>query len=239
MDIEPEEFRRVTEVTYLGFVNGTRAALRRMLPRDRGVDRAGGLRARPPRHPAAVGLLRRQARHVGVPRVAAHRAAPRPQQRARHVGRHARRQHAPVHLGAVPAAEEGAAGAAVLPARGRGPGGPVRRRPPPAPGLLGRHRHRRHDRRQPRRPAGCSTATSPAPGCRRSRPPRTGRPTSRPTSGTRSTARTAGTSAPTARSTTGPTPRSPQQWSSQHRRELLLAGAGLAAGAALRARRPA
>lgn len=37
MDIEPEEYRRVTEVTYLGFVNGTRAALRRMLPRDSGV----------------------------------------------------------------------------------------------------------------------------------------------------------------------------------------------------------
>jgi NAD(P)-dependent dehydrogenase (short-subunit alcohol dehydrogenase family) len=36
-DIEPEEYRRVTEVTYLGYVNGTRAALRRMRPRDRGV----------------------------------------------------------------------------------------------------------------------------------------------------------------------------------------------------------
>ncbi|MGI9103512.1 MAG: SDR family oxidoreductase [Terriglobales bacterium] len=33
----PEEFRRVTEVTYLGFVYGTLAALRRMLPRDRGA----------------------------------------------------------------------------------------------------------------------------------------------------------------------------------------------------------
>jgi NAD(P)-dependent dehydrogenase (short-subunit alcohol dehydrogenase family) len=32
-----EEFRRVTEVTYLGCVHGTLAALRRMLPRDRGV----------------------------------------------------------------------------------------------------------------------------------------------------------------------------------------------------------
>ena len=31
-----DEFRRVTEVTYLGTVNGTRVALRRMLPRDRG-----------------------------------------------------------------------------------------------------------------------------------------------------------------------------------------------------------
>ena len=33
----PGEFRRVTEVTYLGYVYGTLAALKRMLPRDRGV----------------------------------------------------------------------------------------------------------------------------------------------------------------------------------------------------------
>jgi NAD(P)-dependent dehydrogenase (short-subunit alcohol dehydrogenase family) len=32
-----EEFRRVTEVTYLGYVYGTLAAMRRMLPRDRGT----------------------------------------------------------------------------------------------------------------------------------------------------------------------------------------------------------
>ena len=37
VDIEPDEFRRVTEVSYLGFVNGTRSALRRMLPRDHGT----------------------------------------------------------------------------------------------------------------------------------------------------------------------------------------------------------
>ncbi|POM24576.1 putative oxidoreductase SadH [Actinomadura rubteroloni] len=36
-EIAPEEFRRVTEVTYLGFVHGTRAALDRMLPRDHGT----------------------------------------------------------------------------------------------------------------------------------------------------------------------------------------------------------
>src|SRR4051794_2799727 len=36
-DISAEEFRRATEVTYLGFVHGTQAALRRMRPRDRGV----------------------------------------------------------------------------------------------------------------------------------------------------------------------------------------------------------
>jgi NAD(P)-dependent dehydrogenase (short-subunit alcohol dehydrogenase family) len=33
----PEEFKRVTDVTYLGYVYGTLAALKRMLPRDRGV----------------------------------------------------------------------------------------------------------------------------------------------------------------------------------------------------------
>jgi NAD(P)-dependent dehydrogenase (short-subunit alcohol dehydrogenase family) len=35
-DIGAEEFQRVTDVNYHGFVNGTRAALARMLPRDRG-----------------------------------------------------------------------------------------------------------------------------------------------------------------------------------------------------------
>ena len=37
MEMTPEEFKRVTEVTYLGFVNGVRAALKRMLPRDHGT----------------------------------------------------------------------------------------------------------------------------------------------------------------------------------------------------------
>jgi NAD(P)-dependent dehydrogenase (short-subunit alcohol dehydrogenase family) len=36
-EMTPEEFRRVTEVTYLGCVYGTLAALKRMLPRDRGT----------------------------------------------------------------------------------------------------------------------------------------------------------------------------------------------------------
>jgi NAD(P)-dependent dehydrogenase (short-subunit alcohol dehydrogenase family) len=35
-DITPDEFKRVTEVTYLGQVYGTMAALKRMLPRDKG-----------------------------------------------------------------------------------------------------------------------------------------------------------------------------------------------------------
>ncbi|MBV9298674.1 MAG: SDR family oxidoreductase [Verrucomicrobia bacterium] len=35
-EMTPAEFKRVTEVTYLGFVNGTLAALKHMLPRDKG-----------------------------------------------------------------------------------------------------------------------------------------------------------------------------------------------------------
>jgi NAD(P)-dependent dehydrogenase (short-subunit alcohol dehydrogenase family) len=36
-DIDPEEFRRATDVTYHGAVWSTRSALRRMMPRDRGT----------------------------------------------------------------------------------------------------------------------------------------------------------------------------------------------------------
>lgn len=35
-EMKPEEYKRATEVTYLGVVYGTLAALRRMIPRDRG-----------------------------------------------------------------------------------------------------------------------------------------------------------------------------------------------------------
>jgi NAD(P)-dependent dehydrogenase (short-subunit alcohol dehydrogenase family) len=37
MQISAAEFERVTRVSYLGYTNGTRAALRHMLPRDRGA----------------------------------------------------------------------------------------------------------------------------------------------------------------------------------------------------------
>ncbi len=36
-EMKPEEYRRVTDVTYLGYVYGTLSALKRMLPRDRGT----------------------------------------------------------------------------------------------------------------------------------------------------------------------------------------------------------
>lgn len=37
LDVDPDDYQRATEVTYLGTVWGTRAALRRMRPRDRGT----------------------------------------------------------------------------------------------------------------------------------------------------------------------------------------------------------
>jgi len=36
-EMEPSDYKRVTEVLYLGFVHGTLSALKRMLPRDRGT----------------------------------------------------------------------------------------------------------------------------------------------------------------------------------------------------------
>jgi NAD(P)-dependent dehydrogenase (short-subunit alcohol dehydrogenase family) len=36
-EMKAEEYRRVTEVTYLGYVHGVLSALKRMLPRDRGI----------------------------------------------------------------------------------------------------------------------------------------------------------------------------------------------------------
>lgn len=36
INVKPEAYKRVTEVTYLGYVHGTMAALKRMMPRDHG-----------------------------------------------------------------------------------------------------------------------------------------------------------------------------------------------------------
>ena len=54
-----EEFRRVTEVTYLGYVNGTRAALEVMIPGIGVIIQAGSALAA--FNPTAVGLLRAKA----------------------------------------------------------------------------------------------------------------------------------------------------------------------------------
>ena len=118
-EIKPEEFRRVTEVSYLGFVHGTMAALARMRPARPRHGRPGRLGARLPGDPAAVRVLRRQARHQRVHRVGPHELLHEGSQGSDHHRADASRQHPPVQLGAVPAAAPPAAGPADLPARGR------------------------------------------------------------------------------------------------------------------------
>ena len=70
-EITAAEFRRVTEVSYLGYVHGTMAALQRMRPRDHGTIVQVGSALGAAQHPAPVGLLRRQARGQRVHLVAA------------------------------------------------------------------------------------------------------------------------------------------------------------------------
>ncbi len=68
VDMSPDEFRHIFEVTFLGTVFGTRCALQRMMPRDRGViiQVVGfGL----PLDPPAERLLRQQARNPGLYRI--------------------------------------------------------------------------------------------------------------------------------------------------------------------------
>ena len=63
------EFRRVTDVTYLGVVYGTLAALARMRPRQRGVIVQVGSALGLPRHSAPVRVLRSEARNSGIHRI--------------------------------------------------------------------------------------------------------------------------------------------------------------------------
>ena len=70
-EMTAEEFRRVTEVTYLGVVHGTLSALRRMLPRDRGAIVQVGSALAYRGIPLQSAVLRGQARDPRVHRLAA------------------------------------------------------------------------------------------------------------------------------------------------------------------------
>ena len=61
-DIKPEEFRRVTDVTYLGQVYGTMAALGHMRRSNHGTDRSGRIGAELSCHSITVSLLRSEIR---------------------------------------------------------------------------------------------------------------------------------------------------------------------------------
>ncbi len=132
-------------------------------------DRAGRFGARVPRHSASGRVLRREARDPGLHRIAALRAAPRSQPRARHDGAAAGDEYSAVRLGEEPAAARAAAGSADLPA---GSGGRRDR--------LGGHAAATRDQRRrfrlPSRsgatssPRASPTGTSHAPATTRSRP---------------------------------------------------------------------
>jgi NADP-dependent 3-hydroxy acid dehydrogenase YdfG len=106
-EMEAEEYQRVTDVTYLGTVHGTLAALRRMRRRGRGVI-------------------------VQVGSALAYRSIPRAQQHKGHGRALAGVEHAAVRLGTVAAATQATTGTADLSAGGRGTGDRLCR-PAPSP----------------------------------------------------------------------------------------------------------
>jgi NAD(P)-dependent dehydrogenase (short-subunit alcohol dehydrogenase family) len=115
--IEPEEFHRVTAVTYLGQVHGTMAALKRMRRRNRGTIVQVGSALSYRAVPLQIGLLRRKIRGARLHGFAANGACARGKPDQAHDGAVAGGQHASVRLGAQPNAEETEAIASDLPAR--------------------------------------------------------------------------------------------------------------------------
>ena len=103
------------QVTYLGAVYGTMAALKRMTARDSGTIVRS---ARPviPRDPAAGCLLRREVRDPRLHGLDPLRAPARQESRPHHDGAATRGQHHPVQLVPIQAAGPSTAGAADLPA---------------------------------------------------------------------------------------------------------------------------
>src|SRR5437763_213353 len=119
-EITPEEYRRATEVTYLGCVWGTMAALEADAAAQPWHDRTGRLGPCLPLDPVAGALLWRQARDPRLYRRAAFGADPRQQPGASDDGAIAGAQHAAIRLGAQQDGMAAATGAADLSAGGRG-----------------------------------------------------------------------------------------------------------------------
>ncbi len=183
MDIEPDEFEPGHRVNYHGFVHGTRVALRRMLPRDRGtVVQVGSTLAYRgiPLQSAYCG-----SKHAiqGFHESLRTELLPRRQQRARDDGAAAGAEHASVLVGAVAVATPGAAGTADLPAGGRGPDDRLGGRAPEAARVLVWRDDGRHPARERRR----SGHPRPVPG-----PYRSGCPTDRRTARSRAAGATCG-----------------------------------------------
>ena len=143
----PEEYRRVTEVTYLSMVHGTMAALRHMRERNRGHYCSSRLRSGLSRHSAAGRLLRRQARAAWVYRFASPRARSRQQRGRGNRGRTAGGEYAAIRLGAHAHAAKATSGAAGG-AAGSGCGSQLPRRALSEARILARREHAQGDPRQ-------------------------------------------------------------------------------------------
>ena len=125
-DITPEEFRRVTEVTYLGVVYGSMAALKQMRTQPSRPNHQHRLGARLPWHPAAIRILRSEARDPGLYRLVASRARARTFAHRRLHSRTAGDEYPAIRLGSYPSRASAQADGNDLPARGRCGGGPTR-----------------------------------------------------------------------------------------------------------------
>lgn len=108
-----EEFKRVTEVTYLGYVYGRLAALKRM-PRDRGTIVHVGSPLAYRSIPLQGACCAREAGSARILCCAPHRTSSRPQQCAHHHGSDARAEYAAARLGEEPLAAKSLARAADL-----------------------------------------------------------------------------------------------------------------------------
>ena len=175
-EMRAEEYRRVTEVTYLGYVHGT--------PRRVSADgsarprrhRAGRVGPRLSLDPPPVGVLRGEARDRRIHRFPSVRAHPRRQSCQAHDGQHAGAEHAPVRLGAQPAAVARASlsrrSSSPRSQRGRSCTRPSTR-------VASSRSDARHTSRCGARSwlPGCWTGTSGRPDTRRSRRPNRKRPT--------------------------------------------------------------
>ena len=214
-EITAEEFTRATEVTYLGTVYGTMAALKRMVPRNRGTVVQVGSALAYRAIPLAVGLLRRRSsRSAASPtRCAPSCSTTRAASGSRWCS--CRRVNTPqFNWCRSEAAQPPATGAADLPAGGARRGGVLGGAPPPPRDHGGRTARSRRSSATSSRPAS-PTGTWRAPGTPPSRS-RTCRST--PTGRTTSSSRSRALAATHGMFDDQAKPRSYQLWATTHRR---------------------
>jgi hypothetical protein len=118
-EMQPEEYKRVTEVTYLGVVYGTLAALKRMLPRNRGTIVQVGSALAYRSIPLQAAYCAAKHAIARIHRFPPLRTDPRQEQRAGHDGPDARFEHATIRLGEKPAQARGATCPTNFPTGGR------------------------------------------------------------------------------------------------------------------------